>query len=141
MSISANRIVRPATRRALPLLRLAVLALAVPALFSSTPPLLAFAFVAITGLGLWMLAFALGVGDRSRVHTARPALAVVTSFTDGLALLVAAGFILGVLITGSTLAAVTTLPGVITAAVFLTLCAVHHKMHRAARRARRRSRR
>jgi hypothetical protein len=139
MSISASRIIRPAAQRALPVLRLAVLALALPALFSGTPPLLAFAAVAVAGLGLWMLAFALGIGDRSRQRTpARPLLAAAASLTDGLALLTAAGFILGVLITGSTLAAVTTLPGFAAVVIFLTLCTVHHKMHRAARRSRRR---
>ncbi|MFG3429684.1 hypothetical protein [Streptomyces californicus] len=141
MSVSANRPSRPDSRRALPLLRLAALALAAPALFSSTPPLLAFAFAVIAGLGLWMLAFALGVGTAHRARTSRPPLAVAASFTDGLALLTAAGFVLGVLSTGSTLAAVTTVPGTLALASFITLCAIHHRLHRAARPARRRARR
>ncbi|MFI1530945.1 hypothetical protein [Streptomyces griseus] len=139
--MSANRPSRPDTRRALPLLRLTALALAAPALFSSTPPLLAFAFAVISGLGLWMLAFALGLGTSHGTRTSRPTLAVAASFTDGLALLAVAGFVLGVLFTGSTLSAVTTLPGTLTIAFFITLCAVHHRLHRAARPARRSVRR
>ncbi|GLF99925.1 hypothetical protein [Streptomyces yaizuensis] len=136
MSITtASRSARPVAYRVLPGLRIAALLFAVPALFSGAAPLLALAFVTIAGLGTWMLALALGKGGaRPGSLRTRATLALVT---DGLAMIAAAGFFIGVLTTGSITAAATTYPGFLAISIFGVLSFLHHKAH-SIRRTRRR---
>ncbi|MFK0047743.1 hypothetical protein ACIQU4_27380 [Streptomyces sp. NPDC090741] len=129
-------IARPAAYRVLPVLRIAALVLAFPALFSGAPALLVLALVTIGGLGVWMLAMALGKGG-ARPGTL-PRRATLALITDGLAMIAAAGFFIGVLTTGSVIDAAKTFPGFLAIALFGGLSFLHHKAHRATRRNRRR---
>ncbi|MFF8786919.1 hypothetical protein [Streptomyces sp. NPDC015125] len=128
------RIFSPIALRVMPKLRLAVLALALPALFSGLVPLLALALAGFVILGLWMLAFAIWPDGRSRRRFTRtPKLTTLALLMDGLAFLTAAGLVLGVLIAGSTMAALITLPGLAALGFFAVLRTLHHKLRRTVR--------
>ncbi|MER0477038.1 hypothetical protein ABR737_01465 [Streptomyces sp. Edi2] len=131
-----SRLFRPAAHRAVPLLRFATLALTLPAMLSDVTPLLVVAFVGVMGLGLWMLAFAIYPDGRSRGRSVASKLTALALLMDGLAFLTVAGLILGVLINGSLVATLITLPGLAAVGVFAVLRIIHRKIYRAVRRAR-----
>jgi hypothetical protein len=90
------------------------------------------------GLGLLMVAAAM-LGGRNPRRPARPSHGSAARFTDALIILVGSGLLIGALAgNGSTPPPVTSTAGSSLVWVLLTLCVVHHIVHRCTRRRTRR---
>ncbi|MFI0742812.1 hypothetical protein ACH4PU_32725 [Streptomyces sp. NPDC021100] len=124
---------RPATYRALPVLRIAALLLTLPALSSGAPALLTLALASLTALGAWMVALAFGMGGARPGPLPRRITLVLIA--DGFVMSTVAGFLLGMLTLGGT---ATALSGLLVIAAFGAMSHLHRKARRATRRNRRR---